>query len=532
MTKKFTLLLMGPAGSGKSAFVAGLSKLDIFPYITAKNQGGANTTKIATTYEFTNQHDEFRITACETVEGENSEEIFSELQQLISEDDGIQKVFDKINDAKFAKKCTSITIELPCKDQLIPENVLYDTIVVRDSRGFGDVDDINDTKTDDLGVTKGVNAIIFTSISSFQQPAIFSKIIDEVMAYNVKTPMFLLRRDADLTQNDQNFEESIINNISKADQQLNEVITSMDTLNLLYKINRFVFNVPEVKSWKGVLGISPEQTQHEITTHSEALKEILHYSMDMYERLYKVIVEKLQGEYQEQFVEEILNELISEEAFEVAARIANYPTVAPQSYYAQKSRDTEAFAYPVQLCVTKDQIGEEPYRYEMSRNGNGNSSAIIPSYSYACFNFRNIFRSITARLTTDPHLSPLFSTFLDIVLEDATIESTTGYTNRICQRDAFNFNLIVETRNKCTDELLKHQLADELGNWKSFSYKPFTNQYENYEAIAVLIYKNLIDSLGLSKNYEKFYRAKLQDKGSVHLETLKQNEIHQEMQRS
>lgn len=421
---------------------------------------------------------------------------------------------------------------MPCKDQLIPENTLYDTIVVRDSRGFGDVDDSNDTKTEDLGVTKGVNAIIFTSISAFQQPTIFSRIIDDVMAYNIKTPMFLLRRDADLTKNDMDFEESILHNISKADQQLSDVISSMDTSNLLHKINRFVFNVPEVKSWKGVLSVTPEQTQHEITTHSEALKEILHYSMDMYENLYKVIVEKLQGEYQEQFVEEILNELISEEAFGVAAQIANHPTVEPKSHYAQKSRDTEALAYPIQLYGTIDQIGAEPYRYEISKNGNGYSDAIIPSYSYACFNFRNIFRSIVARLTTDPHLSPLFSTFLDIVLEDATIESSTGYTNQICQRDAFKFNLIVEARNKCTDELLQHQLADEQGKWKLFSYKPFTNSYKNNEAIAVLMYKKLINSLELSKNYEKYYRTKLQDKGSAHLESFKQNEIHQEMQRS
>ena len=532
MSNKFTLLLMGPAGSGKSSFVAGLSKLDIFPYITAKSQGVANTTKIATTYEFTNQHDEFRIVACEVVESENSEHLLSELQQLISEEDGIQKVFDKINDAKFAKKCTSITIELPCKDQLIPENALYDTIVVRDSRGFGDVDDINDTKTEDLGVTKGVNAIIFTSISSFQQPAIFSRIIDDVMAYNVKTPMFLLRRDADSTKNDMEFEESILQNILKADQQLSDVITSMETSNLLHKINRFVFNVPEVKIWKGVLNISPEQTQQEITTHAEALKEILHYSMDMYENLYKVIVEKLQGEYQEKFVQEILNELISEEAFGVVARIAKHPTVEPKSHYAQKSRDTEGLAYPVKLYGEKYQIGAEPYRYEMSKNGNGYSEAIIPSYSYACFNFRNIFRSITARLTTDPHLSPLFSTFLDIVLEDSTIESSTGYTNQICLRDAFKFNLIVEVRDKCTDELLKHQLADEQGIWNSFSYKPFTTLYENNEAIAVFMYKYLIDSLELSNNYERYFHTKLQEKGSAHLKSLKQNKIDQEMQRS
>ncbi|MBU3107564.1 hypothetical protein [Clostridium gasigenes] len=124
MNKKFTLLLLGPAGSGKSAFVAGLSKLDIFKYVTAKSQGGANTTKIATMYEFSNICNEFMVIDCITVEDQQQKQILSELQDLSKQDDGLKKVFEKINDSKFSKLCTSITIQLPCKEGLIPENSL------------------------------------------------------------------------------------------------------------------------------------------------------------------------------------------------------------------------------------------------------------------------------------------------------------------------------------------------------------------------------------------------------------------------
>lgn len=222
MDKKFTLLLLGPAGSGKSAFVAGLSKVDIFNYVTAKTQGGANTTKIATTYEFSNKCDKFSVIDCATIEDQQQEQILSELQDLSKQEDGLKKIFEKINDSKFSKLCTSVTIQLPCKEGIIPENSLFNTIVVRDSRGFGDIDDSNNVSIDELGVTHDVNTILFFSISSIQQPAVFSKIINKIMKVNLKTPMFLLRRDFDLTQNDVDFESEIIENISNSDNDLSK----------------------------------------------------------------------------------------------------------------------------------------------------------------------------------------------------------------------------------------------------------------------------------------------------------------------
>lgn len=532
MVNKFTLLLLGPAGSGKSTFVAGISKLDIFQYITAKKQGGANTTKIATTYEFTSKSDEFRVIECETVEREDREEVLNVLQQISSEEDGIQKVFEKINDSKFAKKCLNITIQLPCKDGLIPENSLFDTIVLRDSRGFGDIDDRKDFKTEDLGVTDDVNAILFMSISSIQQPAVFSKIIEDVMKYNLKTPMFLLRRDEDLIQNDIDFEQTILTNIENTDKKLRDVITSMDTTNKQNLLNHLVFNIPEVKSWKGALNINATQTQIELNAYSQALQEIVHYSFEMYMNLYKVIAEELQDKYKDQFVNEILNELISEKAFEVAASIATNPMVIPSTQ--AKNRDTAALASPVQLTVDKKNIGEEPYRYERSRNGNGSRSGIIPSYSYACVNFRNIFNRMVNGLSTNHSLVPLFSTLLDIVLEDATVKVETGYTNRICPRNAFKFNLLIETRDKCTSILREHNLVHQeyKEDWNIFSFKPFEINYSNEKAIAVFVYQNLILSLNLSEKYKQYQETKIHDESFYFVEKHNKDEVLEKLQRN
>lgn len=532
MKKKFTLLLLGPAGSGKSTLVAGLSKLDIFPYISAKTQGGANTTKIATTYEFTSVSEDFRVIECETIEGENREELLSELQQLASEANGIQQVFERINDAKFAKKCLSITIQLPCKDSLIPENGLFNTIAVRDSRGFGDIDDNKNFKSEDIGVTDDVNAILFMSISSIQQPAIFSKIIDDVMKYNLKTPMFLLRRDDYLTHNDVNFERAILTNISKTDKKLSDVITKMDASNQGIRLNHFVFNLPEVQSWKGALNVDTAQTQSEVNAYSQALEEIVNYSFEMYVNLYKVIAEELQEDYKEQFVNDILNELISENAFEVAANISNDPTVTPHTAYI--NRDTIALASPVQLYGDKQNIGEKPYQYEISRHGNGNALGIIPSYSYACVNFRNIFKKIVYSLSTDYRLSPLFSTLLDIVLEDATIKAETGYTNRICPRDAFKFNLLVETRDKCTAILAEHNLVKEENKeeWKLFDFKPFKINYSDDKAISVFVYQNLILSLNLSDKYNQYKDTKIDDESFSFVDKHNNKEVMKHLQRN
>lgn len=521
MSKKFTLLLMGPAGTGKSAFIAGFSKLDIFPYITARKQGGANTTKVATTYEFTNKHNEFRITSCEAAKFVDSNDLLVSLQQLINEDNGIQKIFEKINDADFAKKCKGLTIELPYKDQFIPKNTLYDTIVVRDSRGFGDVDDEKGIVTDDLGVTEGVNAIIFTANSSEELPTVFSKIVNEVMAHNLKTPIFLLRRDPDKTYNDKAFEDTILLNIKNADQQLSDAITSMDTSNLIHDINRFVFNVPVVKEWKGVLDEIPkEQTEKEIAIHSEAMKEVLHYAIRIYENLYNVLVDKLQGEYQDRFKTEVLDKLISSTAFDVAAKITRNPTVIPGN--GTISRDTDALAYPVETYKTI--ISEIPFQSEIRSAGNAHQPATIPSYSYSCVNFRNIFRSIVYRLRTDYKLSPLFSTFMDIVLKDATVEVRTGYLKQDCLRDAFKFNIIVHARTECTAVLKNNNIT--IGeSWKSFNYTPFEKQYEGSEAIAVLMYKYIILSLNLTEAYNEKKQDLLREPSENFVKKFKGNEI-------
>ncbi|WP_244833350.1 hypothetical protein [Clostridium sp. BJN0001] len=54
MKKKFTILLLGPAGAGKSTFISALSEINIFEFVAAKSLGGANTTKLLTSYEFSN----------------------------------------------------------------------------------------------------------------------------------------------------------------------------------------------------------------------------------------------------------------------------------------------------------------------------------------------------------------------------------------------------------------------------------------------------------------------------------------------
>jgi hypothetical protein len=528
MDKKFTLLLLGPAGSGKSAFIAGLSKLDIFKYVTAKKQGGANTTKIATTYEFISTCNEFRVIDCATVEDQQQEQILSELQGLSKQEDGLKKVFEKINDSKFSKLCTSVTIQLPCKEGLIPKNSLFNTIVVRDSRGFGDIDDANTVTIDDLGVTYDVNTILFFSISSIQQPAVFSKIINNIMKVNLKTPMFLLRRDSDLTQNDVDFENEIIKNISNSDEDLNKAVMEVGTDDKKYRLNNFVFNIPEVKSWKGALNIDLIQTNSEIETHSTALKEILKYSVDMYNALYEILVDKMQGEYQNMFVDKVLNNLLSERAFDVAANIANYPHSKPSSEYT-KDRDSVALSLPAELC--NGSIGEEPFRFELNTRGNQYAYGKIPSYSYSCVNFRNIFYKIVNNLVEEYKLKALFSTFIDIVLKDYTVTTYTGYTFSNCKQNAFKFNQFLHVRNLCTTFLKKYSIVENGSEWKRFSYAPVGKKHTGSEAITVLIYENLIKSFNLANAFSKYQQSTLKNECSDFVENNKKEDILKQMSR-
>ncbi|AQR93111.1 hypothetical protein [Clostridium saccharoperbutylacetonicum] len=530
MDKKFTLLLLGPAGSGKSAFVAGLSKVDIFNYVTAKTQGGANTTKIATTYEFSNKCDKFSVIDCATIEDQQQEQILSELQDLSKQEDGLKKIFEKINDSKFSKLCTSVTIQLPCKEGIIPENSLFNTIVVRDSRGFGDIDDSNNVSIDELGVTHDVNTILFFSISSIQQPAVFSKIINKIMKVNLKTPMFLLRRDFDLTQNDVDFESEIIENISNSDNDLSKAVMKVDgECDKEYRLNKFVFNIPEVKVWKGALNIASSQTYSEIESYSIALKEILKYSVDMYNALYKILVYKLQGEYQNMFVDKVLNNLLTEKAFDVAANITNCPHSKPSENYPQ-DRDTDALSLPVALYKNLG-IGEEPFRCELNTRGNKYADGKIPSYSYSCVNFRNIFHEIVYNLVEEYKLKALFSTFIDIVLKDYTVTTYTGYTFSNCKQDAFKFNQFIQVRDLCTAFLNKYSIVESNGKWKRFSYSTAGKKYTGSKAIAVLIYENLINSFNLEKEFSKYQQSTLKNECSEFVENNKKEEILEQMSR-
>ena len=457
MEKKFTLLLLGPAGSGKSTFVAGLSKFDILKYVAAGSYGGANTTKVSTTYEFSHRYNSFQISDCVCEQDENQEKILKELQDLCIQENGIQQIFNKINDSEFAKKCNSITIQLPCKDELMLDNCIYNSIVVRDNRGLGDIDDNVDIKIDDLGITYDVNAILFFSISQIQQPAIFTKIIDSVLKVNLKTPIFSFRRYSKLTKNDKDFEEKILGNIRNSDKELFDCILKLGKEEKKHRINNFVFNLPEVEQWAGVLDYDQETQNIQIVEYTEAINEFLSYSISMYEKLHETIVDKMLGQYQNKFIDLILSQLKSKTAFDIAASITEFPHSRPGKDY-DINRDTVALARPANLS---SKLVEKPFRCEKSAAGNRYTRGIIPSYSYSCVNFRNIFYSIVNGLAKkEPSIIPLFCTFIDITLEKYTTTASTGYQQQIRIQNAFKFDIFLSVRNACTEILKKNELAD------------------------------------------------------------------------
>lgn len=100
--KNFKILVLGPAGSGKSSFISAISKLDIFNYISAKKLGGANTTKVSTTYEFSRTTEVLEIVDCTAKKLDEHEVVLNELRELSKEEDGIEKVFEKINNESFS----------------------------------------------------------------------------------------------------------------------------------------------------------------------------------------------------------------------------------------------------------------------------------------------------------------------------------------------------------------------------------------------------------------------------------------------
>lgn len=138
---------------------------------------------------------------------------------------------------------------------------------------------------------------------------------------------------------------------------------------------------------------------------------------------------------------------------------------------------------------------EQPFRCEKSAAGNRYKLGVIPSYSYSCVNFRNIFNLIVYSLAKkEPTLIPLFCTFIDLTLEKFTVTASTGYQQQIRIQNAFKFDIFLSVRNKCTEILKRNGLVDENDKWRKFSYK---KRYKNDQAIAVFVYDTLIDCLNL-----------------------------------
>lgn len=524
MSNKFTILLLGPAGSGKSTFVASLSKTDITKYVAAKEEGGANTTKITTAYEFSSSTTEFNVADCICMEEDKKEPLLSELQEMCKQENGIEKVISKVNDPAFAQVCSHITITLPCKEGIIPDNCIFDSIVVRDSRGLGDADENSVLDFDVLGITNDVNAILIFSISQIQQPVIFSKIIDQVMQINLKTPIFSLRRYPKVTKNDQEFENKILRNIEDSDRDLFDSIIKLGNAKKEYRLNNFVFNLPEVEQWAGVLDIDNACYEKQVHSYTGAMKEFLSYSISMYNELYNTLVSKMQGQYQEKFINRVLNNLLSTKAFETAARIVSVPHSKPSKEY-EVYRDTKALALPVMLSAKR--IVEQPFRSESKAAGNGYTKAVIPSYSYSCVNFRNIFHSIVNQLTGEYSLRPLFCTFIDIYLEKYTVTAYTGYLKKGCSQNAFKFDFFLSVRDECTRILLENNLVDSEGEWRDFTFKPKSKKYLNEEAIAVFVYSRLINKLSLEDN-----KPSLDETGFAFVEKTKKTEIYKQLKRN
>lgn len=284
----------------------------------------------------------------------------------------------------------------------------------------------------------------------------------------------------------------------------------------------------KVKLWKGTVKKDPTQTNLQIKDYLTALKEILKYSIDMYNTLYEILVDKMQGQYQDMFVDKVLNNLLSEKAFDVAAKITSQPHCDPNN--RNKDRDTAALSLPAKL--SNEDIGEEPFRYEVNTRGNQYANGRIPSYSYSCVNFRGIFHKIVNKLIKEYKIKALFSTFIDIVLKDETVTTYTGYTFSNCKQDSFKFDQFIDVRDLCTKVLKKNNLVEDDDKWKRFSYSSIGKKYIGSEAIAVLVYENLIKSFKLDNTFSKYRQSILKNECSTFVEINKKEDILNQMSRN
>jgi hypothetical protein len=495
--KSFKILLFGQAGSGKSAFIASMSKIDIFKYATAKEEGGANTTKITTNYVFSDKFTKFEITDCECVDGRPSFLALNELKDLNNKENSIDLIFDIINNPESQKKFSNITINLPYKGE-IPENSNFDTITVRDTRGLGDISDSSE-KVDDLGITSDVNAILLFSRTTGKQPTIFEKIIDDVLITNLRTPIFFLRRYERKTTYDVNFEKRILNNLEKNDKDLFDCVSKVGESDNKFRINSFVFKMPEVSKWAGVVYDEDylENAEHEVQVNNycDAVNEFFAYAISMYEKFNDILISQFHGEYNGKFREKILDKLLSYEAFKVAASIATHPCIIPKNDIID--RDTWALLKPPALKTRV--ISEKMYENEIYQVANQYTDAIIPSYSYACFNYRKIFGEIVYELlrkNNQLEILGLYSTFMIYCLDEVTIQGGTNYVNRLTQRDAFKFDLFIEVMERFVEEMPKNWI-DGNGNRREAEIK--LGIYTGSEAVNVMIYFLLIKKLKLSE---------------------------------
>lgn len=392
---------------------------------------------------------------------------------------------------------------MPCKEEILKNNK-FEKLIIHDSRGFGDLSSENLSSIDYFNMTEDINAIYFFSISSIQQPAIFNNIIDLIMSRNLKTPMFLLRREEFFTINDDEFNGRILLNLKNNDEVLYNCILEVSNKEINNKLSNFIFNLPNVNKWKGAIGISEESHSLEKQKYSDAAFNVINYSIEIYENLYNIIVSKMKGKYESLFINEVLNNLLSDKAFDAIKIITKNPSVNPYGDYID--RDTRGLRYPVKL-INSNINEDKPFKNELMKKGNRYKYGEIPYYSYSCVNFRQGINYVSWVLCSDiknKKLSALFQTFMSILIEDYTVNTYTGYSIPTCQKLAFKFSKFIEAREMANEFLKNYDLVSNRSVWKEFKYTIKGKEYIGSESIVVLIYKNLIQLLNLEEKFNEY----------------------------